>query len=446
MLPLQFLWSLFQKGAQLSENGDDRLGSTIKDLGSDKYIRSISSYSSKSIFYFPLIIPDTCSPDEISLITRSLEQQYAIFVSACFSLIPFHKIPDNSVASIENYLNVFHQNIGIYSAGDVNALGNMINDLDETAIIEKAKDFVKKFYLKDLNESSYVIDRSLRHIKPLSEAGDTGNKVKKIKIEGDKTSMDNISGDKYTGNVTQNITKEAGPSRPESYETFDQRSGLFKDTDVKRYNEDVPLLINPKITFLVGKEERPIERNVLVGIKCYIHKYSAKVLMEDLYQSVVSKRKFLKFVKFVTGEERSLGDLLFGLNKIDYDVKSLYTNKNTSAIAMIKRRSRIRKMGVPYLTKTYTPNASFVITKNEVNMLREFYGLDIMKNNTIRTIMEDNFLLAFVIMDQEEEVANVYYESHNYGAQQISYTALERDKKESDRVMKQLYKDFSIRR
>ena len=76
-------------------------------------IRSISAYSSNSIFYFRTIVSDQVTPEEMGMVSRVLEKSYAAFVVACIGLMPFHRIRADDQASIEEYLSQFHQNLGI---------------------------------------------------------------------------------------------------------------------------------------------------------------------------------------------------------------------------------------------------------------------------------------------------------------------------------------------
>ena len=98
-------------------------------------IRSISAYSSNSIFYFPTIVIDQATPDEIAMVSRMLEKSYASFVITCISLMPFHRIHADDQGSIEEYLSQFHQNLGI-SGGSSVAMGKvlgLVNTLEESS-------------------------------------------------------------------------------------------------------------------------------------------------------------------------------------------------------------------------------------------------------------------------------------------------------------------------
>lgn len=217
---------------------------------------------------------------------------------------------------------------------------------------------------------------------------------------------------------------------------------VFTDMDVKKANEAIPMFTKATISFVVDETEEVIARDVLIGIKAYIHKAPAAELVNDVYNCIINKRKFLRFVKFVTGEERSLADLLFGFKELKADALDARSGAGEWRSAF-KRRRRWAKMSVPYLMKEYTPNGTLVMTMNEVNFIKDQYGIDIMTPDHVRMIMDADFLLGFVIIDQADEMVYVTYDGHGYGFQQYTYAMLERESQRSDREMRELYRSIA---
>ena len=129
-------------------------GGSIKDnikLNKSR-IRSISSYSSNSIFYFPTIISDQLMPEEANMVLKMLERSYASFVIACIGLMPFHRVSADDKAAIETYLQQFHQNIGIKTVGDM-------NDFVDRYLKENATDDEN---IKAAQDYLYEVGRSIR--------------------------------------------------------------------------------------------------------------------------------------------------------------------------------------------------------------------------------------------------------------------------------------------
>lgn len=701
-------------------------------------IRSISSFSSNSIFYFPLVVSDQCTLEEVTMISRALEKQYASFVVACISLMPFHRIRSDDQASVEDYLQQFHQNMGINTGNGLNKALSMLDSLEESAnISEDARNFFgylweesrkanenPAIHLRENYESlqtmfnadaldhytQILVDRANRINEEMSEWGFIGleppddfgdeifedsfmtessvksaiasikfkleavpdNKIKtcpslsklrtlesklktlkakyakyltrykkkhketkktgsksKLKIRfqglaiddpkafmqqygsyvrainrklklvetrrGELRSRKGLSEDaahwedfdmfavdsliesidadlnapdaevfsinedldyedfselhkkateaeqeaRTTSNMNAILTvwhkqdaktiealrREAkknaklasnvkpaihqakrykkkyedekarttelenklksfetngsngntatygGPGGTDIYynrkfpdnpppgrfhgpmdnivasrvqqgaefKTFDNK--VFTDMEMKKANDMIPTFTKASIGFIVDDTETVVSRDVLIGIKTYVHKAPTAELINDLYTSIISRRKFLKFIKFITGEEKSLSDLLFGIRELKTDALSGQT-KSTKWKAAFQRRKRWQKMSIPYLMKEYTPNGTVVITMNEVEYIKANYGIDLMRTDHIRMLMDTNFLLGFAILDQSNEIVYVMYDGHNFQFQEYSYDQLEREQQTTDRMMRELYRSF----
>lgn len=76
-------------------------------------MRSISSQASKSIYYFPDAVSQDVLPETASLIAANVESMNAMFIKACFAMTPAMVIKGKDTVNVEDYLNKFHQNIGI---------------------------------------------------------------------------------------------------------------------------------------------------------------------------------------------------------------------------------------------------------------------------------------------------------------------------------------------
>lgn len=271
--------------------------------------------------------------------------------------------------------------------------------------------------IKELRKEKYETDKAL--------AG-KDKEIAKLTKERDKLASAQKSSDtKRTRIVDQKV--------------FDRE--VFTNMELKKANEAVPTFAKATISFIVEDTDEIINRDILVGIKAYVHKAPTAELVNDVYNCIINKRKFLRFVKFITGEERSLSDLLFGVKELRSD--ALDAKSGGEWRNAFKRRRRWAKMSVPYLMKEYTPNGTICMTMNEVNYIKSEYGIDIMDPDHVRMIMDADYLLGFVVVDQSEELVYVTYDGHGYGFQTYTYAALERESANSDRMMRELYRSFS---
>ena len=230
-------------------------------------------------------------------------------------------------------------------------------------------------------------------------------------------------------------------ARHAEFKTFGDK--VFTDMDMKKANDAVPTFAKASIGFVIDETEEVVSRDVLIGIKAYIHRAPSTELVNDIYNGIINKRKFLRFVKFVTGEERSLADLVFGFKELRNDALDAKSGSGQWRSAF-KRRRRWAKISVPYLMKEYTPNGTIVMTMNEVDYIKSEYGIDVMTQDHVKMIMDTDFLLSFIIVDQANEMVYVTYDGHGYGFQTYTYAMLEREAQASREVL-QLYRALSNR-
>ena len=226
------------------------------------------------------------------------------------------------------------------------------------------------------------------------------------------------------------------------HKTFDRE--VFTKMDMQKANEAIPTFAKATIGFIVDETEQVVTRDVLVGVKATISTIKANELISELYNTLINKRKFLKFVKFISGQETSLADLLFGIQEMKIDANTTRSSSAAKWLPALRRRKRIAKIAVPYLMQSYLPNATICLTMSEVNHIKSEYGLDVMSASHVEMLMRENFLLGFVVLDQSNERVFVSYDGMNGEFQQYTYAALERsDGQNTDRMMRELYRTVS---
>lgn len=371
---------------------------------------------------------------------KAFMQQYGEYI----------KIINKRLKMIEKRRQILRDRKGLSESAEVNPLTDLtqmdfdaidycIRSIDEciTAkdedifILTEAKDEDNYTRIKVSEKESLESDR-----EKLADARDLINTYQsdadsyKEKIQKQEAELKTIKDAK---------AKSARLMPKDSVKPFER--SVFTDMDMKKANDAIPMFAKATISFVIDDTGEVMNRDILIGIKAYLHLAPASELVTDIYNCIINKRKFLRFVKFITGEERSLSDLLFGINELKTDALS---NKSESGRWRSAFRSRRRwsKISIPKLMKEYTPNGTLVITMNEVNYLKDQYGIDIMRSDHVKMLMDADFLLGFVIIDQANEMVYVTYDGHGYGFQQYTYNMLEREAQVSQREMMQLYRAF----
>lgn len=327
--------------------------------------------------------------------------------------------------------------------------------------ISNPKAFMKQYgeYIKLINKKLKLVEKrrtQLKKAKGISESVDLFGQIEMDNLDYINRVIDEAltkpdsetftyldeANDTNIDDNTPNITNR-GDRNLYNHSTFNDKE-VFTKMDMQKANDAIPFFANAKVGFIVegDRSEEVVTRDVLIGIKAFVHRVESRELINNLYNTIINKRKFLKFVKFVSGEEKSLSDLLFGFKELRDDALNTRTNAGRWTSAL-KHRRRIAKASVPYLMKEYTPNGTLIMTKNEVDFIKAEYGIDVMDSAHVKMIMDDQFLLGFVVIDQSEELLYVVYDGHDYGFQTYTFAMLEREKSQSDRQMRELYRSLS---
>ena len=316
------------------------------------------------------------------------------------------------------------------------ALGSRINSVNAQ---RRAEEDLYKARMEQ-KDAQRETDRAKYEAERSKDARRIAELEKKV---GEKDPRDPEAGAEYDRNARRsqvNMVRAAIRNDYTGHKTFERE--IFTDMEMKKANEAVPTFARANIGFIVDETEQVITRSVLVGIKVYIHKIAAMDLVNDIYNCIINKRKFLKFVKFISGEEKSLADLLFSFKEMRLD--ALNTRSSTKRWASaFRQRKRLSKMSVPYLMKEYTPNGSVVLTMDAVQYIKDEYGIDIMTPEHVKMLMDASFLLGFVILDQANEIVYVTYDGHGGNFQQYTYDMLVREQELSNKTMRELYRTLA---
>lgn len=105
----------------------EKITDTLASLNDGKRIRSISSMSSRSIFYFQMFVSDDHTAEEVEMLQKYAESNYAVMLAECFAQVPAIKVRPNDMNQISKFLDQFHQNIGSTATGSGEAARRFIS-------------------------------------------------------------------------------------------------------------------------------------------------------------------------------------------------------------------------------------------------------------------------------------------------------------------------------
>lgn len=358
-------------------------------------MRSISAQASKSIYYFPIVCSKTVNPSTAAMIATNLEGAYMSFVQACFALTPAVAVKGDKV-NVEDYLKMFHQNVGIKSA----------NELFLT--LKESVEEWKMFPNDTLNEAV----TSKEAMKILSDA-ENGRQIR----------------EKFGKGNTESSIKT--------------RPGTYKYQDIEKRNALRPSVVPVDVTFLLKGSE--IKTTIPVGVKTILHPVDPDDLSEQIMDSVAGRGIFHNLIRYTTGEVMSLSDILFGISKMKKNISRSKNSDVAKWMDIVDHRKRLSKLSKPFLgKKAFLPNLTINISMDDVDTINRLIGYNLL-TDTYRAskFIKDMFLLALVITDDATETAYVMYDGHS-SYEEYPYSSLKRENEKTTDAVNAMIKGLGV--
>lgn len=432
----------------------------------DKSYSSISRRAAEGTMQVPLIVSRGNSFESIQRVAKACETNYASFAQIVLTMNPQL---DTSKGDIIEYLRDFHQNSDTEDSftNDMHKIGEsykvelrtfQTSDVGLRVLKEelaaygadwregKLNDVVEPKYVKDnkfilpVTESQRAEDFK-RRLEVIKEAkGRTpGNAAGKR--NGNTDVMVKVDGDHYDikPNIIMPAMGKKNGNMPEGGGDNIVMRNILRDNEVKKSNELVPTLLHIRViaTDSTGKSDINKYVDFVVGVKTMIHPVTSDEVIANLVDACRNHDGFFKFIKWTTGEISFLSDFLLNMNDSKRDVAkqaagdSPWWNrlKHLGVLAGVKKSL--------FVKKRILPNASVVVTQEEVDLIKNQYGFDLMKPDFVKKIMDKYFLLSFVVVDDALEIVHFKYDGQN-SYQTVSYAGLEKENANSARQFKDI--------
>ena len=419
-------------------------GEVTDYISSTKQMKSLSKSSQDGIMNFPVIVSDALTIEDAGLVSKALEKEFASFTLVVMTMNPYLNV-DGANANATDYVNKFHQNIDtrfdptdvIDTVQRITREASELLDLDYTATenlndvllyriyenvncssVNKAN-IACNYTIEDVAESKILNDVVKRRItsiyKPLTEA----DAMPKIEV-----------------NIKAGSGNSTGLSKSDSGKNQRQLQHLM-DNDVKKANELVPTLLHMRI-YPVDKESHkelpPID--FVVGIKATLHPVPSDEMITNICRGVKNEDVLFNALRWTTGEISFLKDFVFGINEIKIDAMNA-SHKSSKWWTMLKRRKAMAKIKNFVFPNKLLPNATIVVTQEEVNTIKEIYGYDLENLSIIDKLMSNYFLIAFVIVDPALQRVKFLFDGRTQFEMQ-TYATLARESTTNDKQFKEM--------
>lgn len=387
--------------------------------------KTITRGAKDSTFQFPCLIADSVPLDMANTMSRTLDKVYASFTQTWLSM--------NSVVDITinptplDYLRKMHQNLKL--EGLLNDL--MVDPEDVDSYMEKVQDGKYKLYMSKDNSYGVVFNISNKTNRAILESHKELLKehLSEIDMKPLESFYEADLADK-ADIIDRFVTAQSGKASLQRQKDLAGISNGVQapkllDRDIKKTNDMVPLGVQVRLVAVNDKKEFVQYMDFVVGVKTIMHVIQTDDMVDNLKRGIENKSLLFKFLRWTTGEISLFKDIILNLDEIKNDTVK---KAGKSPFFGTLQRLKNKKVGMTNFTVPHAiiPNATVVISSYEVDVLQNKYGIDIRKDAIVRMLMNNLFLMAFVIMDEGSGTVSVFYDG-DQTYQTYSIETLERD-------------------
>lgn len=387
--------------------------------------KTITRGAKDSTFQFPCLIADSVPLDMANTMSRTLDKVYASFTQTWLSM--------NSVVDITinptplDYLRKMHQNLKL--EGSLNDL--MVDPDDVESYMEKVQDGKYKLYMSKDNSYGVVFNISNKTNRAILEShkellkehlSDIDVKPLEAFYEADDASSVDIV-DRFV--TAQSSKASIQKQRDIASISNNVQAPKLVDRDIKKTNDMVPLGVQVRLIAVNDKKEFVQYMDFIVGVKTIMHIIQTDDMVDNLKRGIENKSLLFKFLRWTTGEISLIKDIILNLDEIKNDS---VRQAGKSPFFGTLQRLKNKKVGMTNFTVPHAiiPNATVVISSYEADILQSKYGIDIRRDAIVRLLMNNLFLMAFVIMDEGTGTVSVFYDG-DQTYQTYAIETLERD-------------------
>lgn len=463
-----------------------------KDYINTKRYSSISKMASDGIMQFPVLVTRSLPIDTLQMISKALERNYATFVQVAITMNSTMDI--SQTKNPAEFIRKFHQNLsgrvinpndlleslsGLYECFESNhlALITAVYEGSTGSVVAKNKeqlvDLMEHVRHDILNNKYIPKSEVIYHFSnpelsakynALTEA-DTPNwkqtefdqrerhhrETLARQMQADR-SRDKIEGTKIAASKASDrernkLERDKLDFQQSSYERdFRHRhddailaQNVLKDNDVKKANELIATTLHIRVKQINEEDEDVGIIDFIIGVKATMHPINTEEMVMNMVSACKNNNKAFNFLRWTTGEISFFKDFLFGIKDMKNDIASRSAGASTWWLALKRRRALSRAKAVIFTKDRILPNATIVLSIEEVERIKSEYGYDLFSPVFVNKIMQTYFLLGFVIVDSSSQIAHFMFDGKN-DFESVSFGGLEKENSADERKFKEMLK------
>lgn len=396
---------------QFTSTATDKLGKVNRT--------SFARGANEQTFHFPCLMAESAPVNMSSTMVRNLDRMYASFVQIYLSA---NGIVDlNYIKNPRQFINQYQSQFKLESTEE--------EDEELTEMMEEYEDF--------LRGGNALFSDNDGKVMMLYQEGEATSGIMKRTKEGLQT-MDSLYNTRAIPMYERNedVKKDimdaylAAKDKELDKNTLDATSKLnapkIGPQDIKKLNDMQPYVL--ELTLLATKGDSSMAQYIKynVGVKTTLHLGKSDVLIQNIVYVLRNKNPMFNFIRWTTGELSLLRDIVLNIKDINFNVVNKYdsTGKFITALKRMKKKPiGINRSG---LSRT-VPFATIVITSYEYNTILNEYGFDLKNITFARKVMDELYLMCFVIMDEATQTIDMLLDGSTTGFQTYSLDILEKE-------------------
>ena len=361
---------------------------------------SITKLAKDSIFQFPVIISSSIDNDEIFVMAKALERNYASMLLSVISMSSYIDLTkygkDNYLVK---YLKKFHSNSDIGSeilpAGESVAIesANIIDD-DKIFAVDMPSLCDSVYEACDMTSINNIYRPFKRTTRILEDAMEARTiTVGNTKLEN-ADAIAKLNEEKYIDNGKV-LRRGAEKSRNEI-------------TNSSYMTDMTPTMINVSFVADATGKGDTWTQNVTIGVKSMVRMAKSGVVINNMVDAFKDRALFT-WIKWTNGEINA-AELLFGVSKALQD--GYAAGKKDNWMKRLKGRKHMQGIN-KLIGRQLLPNASVIITESEALAIQQDCGVDPHNPADAAKMMDKYFMLAFGIYDTESKLLDIIYDGES---------------------------------
>lgn len=390
-----------------------------KSIGRD----SLTRMAQDSIFQFPLLISSSIDTDDITILAKAIERQYASLLVSVFSLRG--SVPLDKYDNLQEYLKTFHNNKDI--PANIKAATNMVFEsanisnestqplglgaacwdiIEEQVNTNKVNDIYKPY-----ERTKTVLHEKIEIAKEATENKDTRSEAIK-KIQDTKT-YDTIKkvNLKYNEDLAAHKFDGVHDKKFDKNGKLIQSTGRPLDTPTIIKNDKAtalePTMISAQFV-LHGEGQGQIVQNAVIGVKAMIRIIRSDLMVANMVEASKDSYGIFKFIKWTKGEYKFVRDFIFNASEIK-DVATSTSSDSLRWIKALKRRKAINNV-TKFFQNGLLPHTTVIITKYEIEQIAEIGGINLSEIHNALRLINKYYLLGFGIYDTETKTLSILFD------------------------------------